>query len=76
MDRPAPRGVATAKGGRDTGWQGISFIGGELRVLRRCIREAGVVLTAAAEVQLDQLPGDFLDFIANPDSYNTIREAA
>jgi len=56
-------------------WRGISFIGSEKRVLRRCIREAGVILTAAAEAQLDQLPEQFLDFIANPDSY-TIRAAA
>jgi len=35
-----------------------------------------VVLISAAGAQLDQLPEQFLDFVANPDSYNTIRAAA
>jgi len=54
-------------------WRAISFIGSTKRVLRRCICEAGVILTA--EAQLDHLPEQFLDFIANPDSHK-IRAAA
>ena len=60
---------------RDTGWKAVSFIGGELRVLQRCLREAGVRLTPVAQAHLDALPEQFLDFIANPNSY-TIRAAA
>ncbi len=30
---------------RRTGWRGVSFIGSEKRILRRVIRESGVVLT-------------------------------
>ncbi len=41
---------------RDTGWRGVSFIGSEKRILRRVIREAGVLLTAEAQAQLDALP--------------------
>ncbi len=52
---------------RDTGWKGVSFIGGEKRVLRRCLREAGVALTAKAQVRLDALPERFLDFVAAPE---------
>ena len=51
---------------RSTGWKGVSFIGGEKRTLRRCLREAGVALTAEAETRLDALPERFLDFITAP----------
>lgn len=54
---------------RSTGWKGVSFIGGEKRVLRRCLREAGVALTAEAETRLDALPERFLDFIAAPERF-------
>jgi hypothetical protein len=60
-----------------SGWKGVSFIGGEKRVLRRCLREAGVVLTAEAQVRLDALPGKFLDFVAAPERFAAQwREAA
>ncbi len=52
---------------RSTGWKGVSFIGSEKRVLRRCLREAEVALTAEAETRLDALPERFLDFIAAPE---------
>ncbi len=60
---------------RDSGWRGVSFIGSEKRVLRRVLREAGVVLTAEAQAQLDTLPEQFMDFIAAPDIFQ-IRAAA
>jgi hypothetical protein len=57
-------------------WRGVSFIGSEKHVLRRCIREAGVVLTAEAQARLDALPEQFLDFVAAPASFAVQMEAA
>ena len=54
---------------RDTGWRGVSFIGSEKRILRRVIREAGVVLTPEAQVRLDALPETFLDFAEAPEIF-------
>ena len=51
---------------RDTGWKAVSFVGSEKHVLRRVIREAGVVLTPEALALLDALPETFLDFVAAP----------
>ena len=64
--RPGRSGSAAV---RDTGWKGISFIGSTKRVLDRCIREAGVVLTAEAQAQLDALPDQFMDFVADPERF-------
>ena len=61
--RPSRSGSAAV---RDTGWKGISFIGSEKRILRRVIREAGVILTPEAQARLDALPEQFLDFVAVP----------
>ncbi len=44
----------------------ISFIGSEKRILRRVIREAGVILTPEAQARLDALPEQLLDFVAVP----------
>ena len=44
----APR-PGNSHGIADTGWRGVSFIGSEKRVLRRVLREAGVLLTAEAQ---------------------------
>ena len=41
------------------------FIAGDKRVLDRCIREAGVVLTAEARARLDALPDRFTDFLVD-----------
>ena len=54
---------------RDTGWRAVSFVGSEKRILRRVIREAGVVLTPEAQARFNALPGKFLDFIADPESF-------
>ncbi len=53
----------------ESGWRGVSFIGSTKRVLDRCVREAGVVLTAEATARLDALPETFLDFIAAPQRF-------
>ncbi len=61
--------AAPLRGGRQrraTLAGGISFIGSEKRVLHRCLREAGVVLTAEASARLDALPERFLEFTAAP----------
>ena len=62
----------------DSGYRGVSFIGSTKRTLYRCIRETGVVLTPEAQAQLDAQPGDFLDFIAAPESFaeHPVAEAA
>ena len=60
---------ANKSGIAESGWRGVSFIAGEKRVLRRCIREAGVVLTTEATARLDALPETFLDFIAAPQRF-------
>ncbi len=52
----------------DSGWRGVSFVGSEKRILRRVIREAGVVLTAEAQARLDALPEQFLDFVVAPET--------
>ncbi len=67
--RKGPARPANRSGIADSGWRGVSFIGGEKRVLRRCIREAGVVLTAEAQARLDALPEQFLNFIAAPEKF-------
>ncbi len=62
-------GVRKGSAVRDTGWKGVSFIGSAKRILHRCIREHGVVLTAEAQARLDALPEQFLDFVAAPDRF-------
>ena len=53
----------------ESGWRGVSFIGSTKRVLDRCIREAGVVLTTEAQARLDALPEQFLEFTAAPERF-------
>ncbi len=60
----------------DSGWRGISFIGSEKRILYRCLREKGVVLTAEAQARLDALPEQFADFISAPERFAEQLEAA
>ena len=50
-------------------WRGVAFVGGELRVLCRVLREAGVVLTPEAQARFDALPGDFPDFVTAPEMF-------
>ena len=50
----------------DSGWRGVSFVGGKKATLARVLGERGVVLTAEAQARLGALPERFLDFIAAP----------
>ncbi len=53
----------------DSGWRGVSFVGGKKATLVRLYREKGIFLTAEAQAQLDALSGQFLDFIAAPERF-------
>ncbi len=48
----------------DSGWRGVSFIGGKKATLGRILGEKGMPLTAEAQARLDALPERFMDFIA------------
>ncbi len=50
----------------DSGWRGVSFVGGTKTTLRRVLGEKRVPLTAEAQASLDALPERFMDFIAAP----------
>ena len=63
VGKPRPARSDSAAGAT-TGWKAVSFIGSEKRVLRRCLREAGVALTPEAAARLDALPDQFVDFTA------------
>ena len=68
--RPANRsGIA------ESGWRGVSYVGGTKTTLRRVLRETGVVLTAEAQARLDALPEQFLNFVVAPVSFATHIEA-
>ena len=58
-----------------SGYEAVSFIGSEKRVLRRVLGEKGVVLTAEAQTRLDALPDMFMDFIAAPEGFFARPEA-
>ncbi len=47
----------------DSGWRGVSFVGGKKATLGRIFREKGIVLTAEGQIRLDALPERFMDFI-------------
>ncbi len=59
----------------DSGWRGVSFVGGKKATLGRIFREKGVVLTAEAQARLDALPERFMDFIAAPERFFARPEA-
>ena len=48
--------------GKDSGYRGFSFIAGPKVTLRRCIREAHIVLTPETEALVDALPDSFFEF--------------
>ncbi len=54
---------------RDTGWRGVSFVGGKKATLDRLFREKGISLTAEAQARFDALPEQFMDFIAAPETF-------
>ncbi len=54
---------------RDTGWRGVSFVGGKKATLDRLFREKGISLTHEAQTRFDALPEQFQDFIAAPERF-------
>ncbi len=58
--------VSHTEGGSiaDSGWRGVSYVGGKKATLRRLYRERGIVLTPEAQARFDALPEQFIDFIA------------
>ena len=68
VGNPLP-GRSGSAAGATSGWKAVSFVGSEKRVLRRVLREAGVVLTTEAQTQLDTLPEQFMEFVAAPERF-------
>ncbi len=68
--RPANR-----SGISESGWRGVSFVGGKKATLDRLFREMGISLTPEAQTRLDALPEQFLDFVAAPASFTAQPEA-
>ncbi len=60
--------VSHTEGGSiaDSGWRGVSFVGGKKATLVRVLGEKGVVLTAEAQARLDALPETFRDISGPP----------
>ncbi len=75
--RRAPRRSERA-GIADSGWRGVSFVGGKKATLGRIFREKGIVLTAEAGARFDVLPERFMDFITAPERFvaQPVAEAA
>ncbi len=63
--------VGRTEGGSiaDSGWRGVSFVGGKKTTLHRLFREKGISLTAEANARIDALPEQFMDFIAAPERF-------
>ncbi len=53
----------------DTGWRGVSFVGGKKATLDRLFREKGISLTHEAQTRFDALPEQFMDFIVAPERF-------
>ncbi len=53
----------------DSGWRGVSFVGGKKATLDRLFREKDISLTAEAQSRFDALPEQFLDFVAAPANF-------
>ena len=49
---------------------GHSSIGIEKRILHRCIRERGIILTIEAQARLDAMPERFRDFLVDRGDLN------
>ncbi len=60
----------------DSGWRGVSFVGGKKTTLARLFREKGISLTPEAQARLDALPEQFLDSVAAPASFAVQRPEA
>ncbi len=66
--KPLP-GRSDSSAGATSGWQAVSFVGGNKTTLHRLFREKGVSLTPEAQSRLDVLPEQFMDFIAAPERF-------
>ncbi len=64
--KPCRRGSDSAAM-RRTGWKGVSFIGDKKATLRRVLGEKGIILTAEARARFDELPTQFVIFLAGID---------
>ena len=60
---------------RESGWRGVSFVGGGKATLGRIFREKGISLTPEAQARLDVLPERFMDFVAAPERFVARPEA-
>ncbi len=60
---------------RESGWRGVSFVGGRKATLGRLFREKGISLTPEAQTKFDALPERFLEFVAAPASFAAQLEA-
>ncbi len=69
--------VSHTEGGsiRDSGWRGVSFVGGKKATLGRIFREKGIFLTPEAQARFDALPERFMDFVEVPASFAAQVEA-
>ncbi len=53
----------------ESGWRGVSFVGGKKTTLARLFREKGISLTPEAQARFDVLPEQVLDFAVAPASF-------
>ena len=53
----------------DSGWRGVSFVGGKKTTLARLFREKGISPTPEAQARFDALPEQFLDFVVAPGGF-------
>ncbi len=74
--RKGPARPANRSGIAESGWRGVSFVGGRKATLARLFHEKGIFLTPEAQARFDALPEQFLEFIAVPASLAEQREAA
>ena len=65
--RKGPARPANRSGIAESGWRGVSFVGGKKETLARLFREMGISLTSEAQARFDMLPEQFLDFIPAPE---------
>ena len=59
----------------ESGWRGVSYVGGKKTTLDRLFREKGISLTPEAQARLDALPEQFLAFVVATDSFAVQLEA-
>ncbi len=59
----------------DSGFVGVSFVGGKKATLTRLFQERGIILTEEARASFDALRDNFLAFIAVPERFFARPEA-